>query len=93
MRDYLHCFAQVCTFTLFIDDVLIDSAGSNIIGLRGKCIQVTLVVTKVKICFRTILSYIAFAMLVRIQGPWVNVNVRIKFLDSSAVAAGLEQFC
>ena len=38
---------------------------------------------KVKVCFRSILSYVAFSVFVRIQGPWVNIKVGVKFLNGN----------
>ncbi len=36
MRNYLYRFAKVFSFTFFIDNRLVNAAGSNIIGL-GCC--------------------------------------------------------
>src|ERR1700761_6837385 len=66
MGYHLYSFAQKCAFTFFIDHILIDAAGSNIISLRGWRIQKTLVMAQVEVGFCAVLSYITFAMLIRI---------------------------
>ena len=48
--------------------------------------------TQIQISFHAISRYVAFSMLVRVQRTWVNVNIRIEFLNSDFVTSRLEQF-
>ena len=90
MRDDLHGFAQICTFTFFIDDILIDAACGHVIGLSGRHIEETLIVPEVEIRLSTIFGHIAFAMLIRVQGTWIDINIRVELLDGYPVTARLE---
>ena len=47
---------------------------------------------EVKVCFRAVFGYIAFAVLIGIQCPGVDVDIWIEFLDGDAKPAGLQEF-
>ena len=81
MRDNLHGFAKIGTFTFLADDGVVNLAGGDVVRLRGVDAEESLVVSEVKVSLRTILSDIALAVLVRIERARVDVDVRIEFLD------------
>ena len=71
---------------LAVDNVLVNAPGSYVVGLAGKRVEKTLVVAKVKVGLCTVFRYIAFTMLVGVQRAWVNVYIRVKFLDGRLVS-------
>jgi len=77
---------------LHVDHVLVNAAGSNIIGLRGWRIQKTLVMAQVKIGFGTVFGYIAFTMFVGVKCSGIDVDIGVELLDRNAVSARLEKF-
>jgi hypothetical protein len=62
------------------------------VGILGKAfINETLVVAQIQISLCSIISDENFAVLNRIHGTRVNIDVRIKFLHGYFVSAGLKQ--
>ena len=55
--------------------------------------QEALVVTEVKIRLRPVFGNIAFAVFIGIQGPGVDIDIWVEFLDGDAKTARLEKFC
>ena len=84
MRDHLHGFAEICSFTFFVDDILINTAGSHVIGLRCRYIEETLIMPEVEIGLCAVFGHIAFAMFVWIEGARIYIDIRVKFLNSTS---------
>jgi hypothetical protein len=92
MRDDLNSFAQEIATTFASDYVLIYATRCNVVGLRRRDVEETLVVTEVEVGFVTIVSHVALAMFVRIESTWVDVDIRVEFLVSNSVTTSLEEF-
>ena len=80
MRDYLYCIAEVIASAFLQDNVIVDLAGGEVIGLSGPAGCESLVVTKVKIGLRSIVSNKDLPMLKGRQCARVNINIRVEFL-------------
>lgn len=85
MGDDLYGGSQVFTLSFFIDDRLVDFACRHIGGFRQIFVNETFIVPQIKIRFRAIIGNKDFAVLVRTHGTGININIRVKFLDSDFV--------
>ena len=83
--------AQIIATTFLVDDTLVDTACRNVVGLGRLDAQEPFVVTQIEVGFMTVYCYIAFTMFVRVQCSRVDVDVRVKLLDSYFVASCLKQ--
>ena len=90
--DNLHGFAQVGALALLGNDRVINLAGGYVVGLGSIDAQVALIMSEVQVGLGAILGHIAFAMLVGIQGPGVDVDVGVEFLDGHPQASCLQEF-
>ena len=77
----------------FFDNGLVDFTRGNIVILTGWAIQKSFIMSQIQICFGTIFGYVAFAVFVWIKGSRINIEIRIKFLDSDFKPPALQQFC
>ena len=89
MGDDLYGLAEVVALTLLADDVLVDTPGGDIVGSRGRYVEEALIVSKIQVGFVPVIGDIAFAVLVGIEGAWVNVDVGVELLYRDAVATCL----
>ena len=91
MRNNLNSMPQVIAATFLFNDAQIDTSCRDIIGLRSGNIGETFVMTQVQIRLGPVLGHIAFAMLVRVQCPRVDIDVGIQFLNRGPVATGKQK--
>lgn len=89
MRHHLDRLAQIVAAALLVDDALIDASCCQ--RVRLSCLDTceSLIVSKIEVSLHTVNSHIAFAVLIRIERSWVDVDVRIEFLDGDVVASCL----
>jgi hypothetical protein len=66
MRHYLHGFAQVSTLAFLSNYVVVDLAGSYVVGLRRGNDSGSARNGQVQVGFGAIISYKTFAVLIRI---------------------------
>ena len=59
--------SEIFSSALLVDHALVDAAGRDVVGLRGRDIEETLVVSKVQIGFRPVVCHEAFPVLIGIQ--------------------------
>ena len=88
---YLDGFTQVVAATLTVNHCFVNA--SCCYAVVSCCVYAckSLVVSQVKVGFKTVGCYVALAVLVGVQRTWVDVNVRVEFLYSHFVAACLQQ--
>ena len=91
MRYHLHRLTQIIPLTLLVDHALIDTSGTDIIRTGSLDIQETLVMAQVQLSLISIDGNVTFPMLIRVQRTRVDVDVRIKFLDSNLVTSCLKE--
>ena len=82
-------FAKIVAAALLVDDALINAPCCQRVGLGSLNACESLIVSKVEVCLHTVDSHIAFAVLIGIERTWVDVDVRIEFLDGDVVASCL----
>ena len=90
VRNYLDGLAQIVALTLLVDDVLVDAPGGHVIVLRGRDVEEALVVTEVEVGFGAVVGDVAFAVLIGVERPRVDVEIRVELLDGHAETACLK---
>ena len=81
---YLDCLSEICSFSFFCDDCIIDSSGRHVVGLGGIDSEETFVVTEVEVGFCSVFSDVAFSVFIGIEGARIDVDIRVEFLDGDA---------
>ena len=80
MRDYLHGVAEVLATSLFGDDGRINLPRSDIRRPGQVAVQEALVVPDIEIGLSTILGHENLAVLERVHGARIHVQVRVELL-------------
>ena len=81
MRNDLDSFAEVFALALVVEHGLVHLAAGEVIEPRQLAIGKAFVMAKVEIGFGPIIQHIDFAMLVRIHGARIDVEIRIELLQ------------
>ncbi len=93
MGDNLYCLSEVISSSFLVDYGLIYAPGGNAVGFRGFYIGKAFIVTKVKVCFMSVGSYVALAMFIGIEGARVNIEIRVKLLNCDSESSRQKQPC
>lgn len=92
MWHHLHRLSKVISSSLALYDMLIDlSRGDVILSSQGD-VEISFVISKVKVDFSAIIEDEAFAMLCRSHGPGIDIHVAEVAVRSSFVAASCEHY-
>ena len=91
MGHHLHSLAQVLAPALLVDDTEINPTCGAVGISRQFTVREPFVVPQVQIGFRPIVQHIDFPVLIRAHGPWINIEVGVKFLHPDAQPAAFEQ--
>ncbi len=92
VRDDLHGGAEVVAATLLLDDVEVDAAGGEVVGLGHAAVaQEALVVAEVEVGLGAVAGDEDLAVLVGAHGARIHVDVGIHLDHRDLEAAGLEQ--
>ena len=91
MRNHLNSRTKILPFTFLTQNFAVNLTSSHVRVFIKIDINKTFVVTKVKVSFSTIISNINFTVLVRTHCPWVNIDVRIEFLNRNLKTTILKQ--
>ena len=87
----LHRRAQILAPAFPVDDGLVDTAAGHVAALTQAFVDEALVVAKVKVRLRTVVGHEHLAVLVRIHGTRVYVNVGIQLLHGDAQPPQFQQ--
>ena len=77
MRHDLHALALVLEIALVLDDLLVDAAGGHVVRAGEVDVQEALVVAHVLVGLVAVIQYEALAVLGRVHGSRVDVDVRV----------------
>ena len=91
VRHHLDGLAQIVATAFLVDDALVDASGGHGVGLRGLDAREAFVVPEVEVGFHAVHRHVALPVLVGVQRPRVDVDVRVEFLDGDVVAPCLEE--
>ena len=81
VRNNLHGAAQIVAATFLGDNMVVNGTRSGVVLARHGHVEVALVVPKVQIRFRAVVGNEYLAVLERVHGAGVNIDVRIKLLN------------
>ncbi len=91
MRDDLDRCAEVIAAPLARENVLVDTAGGNVVVTRGRAAREALVVAEVEIGFGPVVGHEDFAVLIGRHRAGIDVEVGIELAQPDFVAARLQQ--
>src|SRR5579864_1245850 len=91
VRDHLHGLAKIVAAALALDDLLVDAAGGDVIGLREARMREALVMPEIKVGFRAVVGHEDLAMLKRAERAGIDVEIRIKLLQGNPQPAAFEE--
>ncbi len=91
VRNDLHGRAEIVAAPFALDDVLVDAAGGDVVGLVGRAVGEALVVAEVEVGLRPVVGDEHLAVLIRAHRARIDVEVGVELLDARAVAARLQQ--
>jgi hypothetical protein len=73
VRDDLNCCAKIIAAPLAREDVLVDTAGRNVVMARCRATSKALVVTEIEVGFGPVVGHKDLAMLVGRHRAWIDV--------------------
>src|SRR5438552_11738783 len=91
VRNDLDCFAQVIAFAFLFQDALIDLAAGQVVEPGEFGASEPFIMTEIQIGFGSIVQDIHFAMLIGTHGAGIDVQIRIKLLQSDLQTAVLQK--
>ncbi len=91
MRDDLDGFAEVIAAPLLVQHGLIDLAAGQVVHPAELDVGEALVMAQVQVRFRAVVQHIDLAVLVRVHGAGIDVEVGIEFLQRDLEAAVFQQ--
>ena len=91
VRDHLHGRAEVVAATLLVEDVLVQPARRDVVGLNGRTSGEPLVMAEVQIGLGAVVRDEHLAVLGRAHGARIHVQVGIEFAQPHPVSTGLQQ--
>jgi len=92
MGHYLDGFSQIVPMSFAVNHRFVDA--TSCYRVVSCCVYAceALVVAQIEVGLKAVLRHIALAVLVGVQRPRVDVNIRVKLLYCYLVAACLQQF-
>ena len=91
VRNNLHGAAQVIAATFLGDNLIVNGTRSGVVLARHGHVEIALVVPEIQIRFRAVVGNEYLAVLERVHGAGVNIDVRIKLLNGYSQPARLQQ--
>uniref|UniRef100_A0A6J7NQU0 Unannotated protein n=1 Tax=freshwater metagenome TaxID=449393 RepID=A0A6J7NQU0_9ZZZZ len=91
VRDDLHGLAEVVTASLSSKYCLIDRPGCRVRQTVEVLVNEAFVVPEIKVCLATVIGDVHLAVLVRVHGSRIDVDVRIELLHGDPKATHLEK--
>ncbi len=82
VRNHLHGFAEVIAAALARNDLFVDAAAGEIVGLAERRVGEAFVVAQVEIGLRAVVGDEDFAVLEGAHGAGVDVEIRIELLHA-----------
>ena len=89
MGDNLYCSSAEISAAFFGQNRPVDLAGGHVGILCETFVDEALVMAEIQIGFRTVIGDKYLAMLDRVHGSGVDVDIRVKLLHGDVVAPGL----
>ena len=90
MRDNLYRRAKIIAASLFFQDLAINLAGRNIVGLTRRDTGKALIMPKIQIGLRTVIRNKHLAMLARRHRSRINIEIGVELAQTHAIASRLQ---
>ena len=87
VRDHLHCGAEVVAAALLGDDLLVDAAGGDVVGLHGGTAGEALVMAEVEVRLGPVVGHEDFPVLIGAHRAGIDVEVGVELAQARRVAA------
>ena len=91
MWHHLNRLTQIVSATLAVDDGFVDTPRSDRVVACGVNAGKPLIVAQIQVSFHTVNRHVAFAVLIRVQRPRVDVDIGVELLDGNLVTPRLKQ--
>ena len=91
VRNDLDGRAEIIAAALLRDDVLVDAARGDVVGLGRGPAGEALVVTEIEIGLRAVIGHEHFAVLIRRHRSGIEVEIGVELAEADLVASGLQQ--
>ena len=91
MWDDLNRATAIIAAALLIQNRPVNLSGCNIGLLRQALIDKTLIVSQIKVCLSTVVGNENFAVLYRVHGSRIDIDIGIKLLHCHAVSAHFQK--
>ena len=91
VRDDLDGRAEIVAAPLLGDDVAIDAAGGDVVGLARRNAGEALVMAEVEVGLRPVVGHVDFAVLIGRHRARIDVQIGIELANADLVAARLEE--
>jgi hypothetical protein len=91
VRDHLHRGAEIIATALFGDDLLVDAAGGDVVGLGSADASEAFVVAEIQVGLGAVVSDEDFAVLIRAHRARIDVEIGVQFAEADPVSSGLEE--
>ena len=91
VRNHLDGGAEIVAAPLLGEDVLIDAAGGDVVGLGGGTAGEALVVTEIEIGLGAVIGHEHFAVLIRRHRSGIEIEIGVEFAQPNLVATRLQQ--
>src|SRR5258708_20678352 len=89
VRDHLDGGAQIVAAPFLGENVLIDAAGSDVVGLGSRTSGEALIVTEFEVGFGAVAGHEHFAVLVRRHRSGIEIEIGIEFAEPNLGSATL----
>ena len=91
VRNDLHGRTEIVAAPLLLDDVLVDTAGGDVVVLIRGAPGKPLVMAEVEISLGSIVRHKDFAVLIRRHRAGIDIEIGIELTDAHAISASLQK--
>ena len=83
--------AEIITAPLACENVLVDTAGRDVVMTRGRAAGEALVVAEVEVGLGAVVGHKDFAVLVGRHRPWIDIQIGVELLHGDTEPTGDEK--
>lgn len=91
MRNDLNGRAEIVAAAFLVDDVLVDAASGDVVGLGRRTPRKAFIVAKVEVRLGTVVRHKHFTVLCRAHRAGIDVQIGVKFAKPHPITTGLQQ--
>ena len=91
VRDDLDGRAEIVAAAFLGQDVLVDPARGDVVGLGRRPAGETFIMAEIEIGLGAVIRHEYFAVLIRRHRAWIEVEIGVELAKPDLVAAGLQQ--